>query len=178
MLLDRLLHFYPSRERCHDGVCRRLLLMYGEVVRHDQLDKSTHESIYHLFDRANLTTFKHLAKMIARGKLVDRFGRDVYLQPDNGKNIRVPLTLLQGMANGLFRPAGMRRTHTWLVEHGGFGTPAQNAEQFTRLEIDGYGHLDNFIGKHARRDVFEKVANALEAMDAKVRRSAADDHAA
>ena len=178
MLLDRLLHFYPSRERCHDGVCRRLLLMYGEVVRHDQLDKSTHESIYHLFDRANLTTFKHLAKMIARGKLVDRFGRDVYLQPANGKNIRVPLTLLQGMANGLFRPAGMRRTHTWLVEHGGFGTPAQNAEQFTRLEIDGYGHLDNFIGKHARRDVFEKVANALEAMDAKVRRSAADDHAA
>ena len=171
MLLDRLLHFYPSRERCDDGVCRRLLLMYGEVVRHDQLDKRTHESMYHLFDRANLTTFKHLGKMIARGQIVDKFGHDSYLQPLNGKNVKVPLTLLQGTSNGLFRPGGMWKTLAWLVQYGGFG--ASNAEMFTPLPIEGYGHLDNFIGKHARDDVFEKVVTALKAMDRQVRERAA-----
>jgi hypothetical protein len=177
-ILDRLLHFYPSRERCREGVCRRLLLMYGEVVRHDQLDKHTHESLYHLFDRANLTTFSHLGKMIARGQIVDRAGNDVYLQPGNGTHITVPITLLQGMANGLFRPAGMRKTRAWLVEHGGFGTPADNARMFTPLEIPGHGHLDTFIGRHAREQVFGKIVAALRAMDEKVRRSAAGHHAA
>jgi cholesterol oxidase len=176
-LLDRLLHFYPSHERCGDGVCRRLLLMYGEVIRHDQLDKATHESMYHLFDRGHLTTFKHLAKMIARGRLVDSTGKDVYLQPENGKHVTVPITLLQGMANGLFRPAGMGKTHAWLVEHGGFGA-ALNFSMFTPLEIPGHGHLDNFIGKNAKREVFGKIVTALEAMDRKVRRLAEGDPAA
>jgi cholesterol oxidase len=177
-LLDRLLHFYPSRERCCDGVCRRLLMMYGEVFRHDQLDKDTHDSIYHLFDRANLTMFRHLGKMIARGQILDRCGKDVYLLPQNAKRITVPITLLQGKANGLFRPAGMRKTHRWLVEHGGFDSPAHNAAMFEPLEIDGYGHLDNFIGRNAAGDVWGKIAGALEAMDEKVKGLAEDDSAA
>ncbi len=77
--LDRLLHFYPSAERCGEGVCRRLLLLYGEVIRHDQLDLATHQSLYDMFDRANLTTFKHLAKMFACGHIVDHNGRNEYL---------------------------------------------------------------------------------------------------
>jgi cholesterol oxidase len=176
-LLDRLLHFYPSRERCSDGVCRRLLLMYGEVIRHDQLDKATHESLYHLFDRGNLTSFKHLARMIARGQLVDAAGKDVYLTPENGGHVRVPITLLQGAANGLFRPAGMRKTRAWLVEHGGFGAQ-DNPRMFTPLEIPRHGHLDNFIGKDARNEVFGHIVTALEAMDEKVRGLAEGDPAA
>jgi cholesterol oxidase len=176
-MLDRLLHFYPSRERCGDGVCRRLLLMYGEVVRHDQLDKATHESLYHLFDRGNLTSFKHLARMIGRGRIVDAAGNDVYLQPKNGADVRVPITLLQGTANQLFRPSGMRKTHAWLVEHGGFPGDL-NAKMFTPLEIPRHGHLDNFIGKHARAEVFDKIVFALEAMDQQLRGWAEGDPAA
>ncbi len=168
-ILDRLLYFYPSKERCREGVCRRLLLLYGEVIRHDQLDQQTHETLNYLFDRANLTTFKHLGKMIARGHVVDRYGRNAYLRPDNGKNVDVPITLMQGMRNGLFRPSGVYKTHAWLIEYGGFGSQSANARMFDVLPIDGYGHLDNFIGKHAYAEVFGKIAAALATMDEKVK---------
>ena len=78
-VLDRLLHLYPTVEHCSSGVCRRLLLLYGEVHRHEQLDLKTHDMLYHLFDRANLTTFAHLALMIRCGHILDRHGRNTYL---------------------------------------------------------------------------------------------------
>ncbi len=163
-VLDRLLYLYPSKERCREGVCRRLLLLYGEVIRHDQLDQATHDRLYEMFDRANLTTFKHLAKMIARGHLVDRFGKNTYLRPENGRRVNVPITLLQGTANGLFRPSGARKTHEWLIQHGGFGSPEANRDKFRMLPIQGHGHLDNFIGKRASTDVFPELVRALERM--------------
>jgi cholesterol oxidase len=163
-VLDRLLYLYPSRERCTDGVCRRLLLLYGEVIRHDQLDQATHDRMYEMFDRANLTTFKHLAKMIARGHIVDQFGKNTYLTRAKGLQVNIPITLLQGTANGLFRPSGARKTHEWLIAHGGFGSTAANREKFRLLPIDGFGHLDNFIGKHASTAVFPELVRALRSM--------------
>ena len=160
--LDRLLHLYPSDERCSEGVCRRLLLMYGEVIRHDQLDLATHQSLYDMFDRANFKTFSHLAKMFARGHIVDQHGRNTYLTPDAGKRVDVPITLLQGTANGLFRPRGAVRTREWLVAHGGFGP--MNAGKFVVEKVRGYGHLDHFIGRRAANDVFPLIAAALERM--------------
>jgi cholesterol oxidase len=157
--LDRILRFYPSNERCTNGVCRRLLMMYGEVVRHDQLDRGTHEILYDMFDRANLTTFEHLAKMIACGHIVDKTGKDTYLKDGHGK-ITVPITLIQGKANGLFRPRGARDTYKWLIECGGFG--ADNKNKFTLEEIDGHGHLDTFIGQTAPVRAFPKIFDALE----------------
>lgn len=161
-VLDRLLHLYPSAERCGEGVCRRLLLMYGEVLRHDQLDHATHASLYDMFDRANLRTFSHLAKMFARGHLVDRHGKSTYLVPAAGSRIKVPITLLQGTKNGLFRPRGAIRTRDWLVAHGGFGP--LNAEKFVLAPIRGYGHLDHFIGARAKVDVFPVIKDALANM--------------
>ena len=167
-LLDRILYFYPSQERCHEGVCRRLLFMYGDVVRHDQLDQRTHRMLYDLFDRGNLTTMKHIAKMIAKGRIVDSRGRNTYLRPENGHRINIPITLLQGTANGVFRASGADKTHEWLVKHGGFGSSDRNQDMFTLLKTPGYGHLDNFIGKNARFDVFPKVTDAFESMDEKL----------
>jgi cholesterol oxidase len=165
-LLDRLLYFFPSKERCHEGVCRRLLLLYGEVVRHDNLDQRTHEIFYHLFDRGNLAAFKHIGRMFIRGHISDRDGRNAYLLPKNGKLVNIPITLLQGAANNMFRPAGARKTRAWLVKHGPFGT--ENEEMFTLVETPGYGHLDSFIGRNAARDVFPVIAGALERMGERV----------
>ena len=163
-VLDRLLHLYPTVEHCSSGVCRRLLLLYGEVLRHEQLDLKTHNLLYNLFDRANLTTFVHLARMIRCGHIVDRHGRNTYLRPDNGARLTMPITLVQGMSNRLFRPDGGRRTHKWLLEHGYRGDKTENQERFKLVPIYGYGHLDNFIGKHAEREVFGKLNAILEDM--------------
>jgi cholesterol oxidase len=161
-VLDRLLHFYPSAERCGEGVCRRLLFLYGEVIRHDQLDHATHQSLYDMFDRANLRTFSHLAKIFARGHIVNQHGKNTYLTPAAGARVKVPITLLQGMKNGLFRPRGAARTRDWFVAHGGFG--GQNADKFVLERVPGYGHLDHFVGARAAADVFPVIKSALDRM--------------
>lgn len=169
-LLDRMLHFYPSEERCTNGVCRRLLLMYGEVVRHDQLDLATHELFYDMFDRANLTALQHLGKMIERGRIVDKDGGDTYVTRKGARSITVPITLIQGMANRLFRPDGARATYDWLIENGRF--EPNNRDMFTLVEIPEYGHLDTFIGKRASTAVYPKILRALEIMDRSAREGA------
>jgi cholesterol oxidase len=164
-LLDRLLYFFPSNERCYEGVCRRLLLMYGEVVRHDHLDKNTHETFYHLFDRGNLTAFKHIGRMFILGHIANKNGENTYLVPAKASEVRIPITFLQGTANNMFLPSGALKTHQWFLDHGP-GTPEKKEEQFRLVMTPGYGHLDNFIGRDAGRDVFPKIVAELERMEA------------
>jgi len=163
-LLDRLLYFYPSRERCKSGVCRRLLLIYGEANRHAQLDRITHEMIYDMVDRGNLTTLAQLQRMAVQQKIVDARGRDVYVLPENGQHINVPITILQGALNNLFRRSGAHETLDWLHDHGGFG-PEENKKQFNLLEIPDYGHMDVFIGKNSATDVYPQILEALKRME-------------
>jgi len=163
-LLDRLLYFFPSKERCYEGVCRRLLLLYGEVVCHDNLDKKTHETFYQLFDRGNLAAFKHIGRMFILGHIADKHGKNHYLKTENGLNVKIPLTLLQGMKNNMFRPAGAYKTHRWLVDHGAFDR-ATNEERIQVLPAPGFGHLDSFLGKDAKDLVFPKILDALQRMD-------------
>ena len=162
-ILDRLLYFFPSKERCHEGVCRRLLLLYGEVARHQNLDQRTHEIFYHLFDRGNLAAFKHIGSMFMRGRIGDRNGDNIYLLPENANAVNIPITLLQGTANNMFRPSGAEKTHKWLLRYGPFGD--RNKDMFDLVKAPGYGHLDSFIGKDAPDDVFPLIKTALERMD-------------
>jgi cholesterol oxidase len=159
-VLDRLLHFYPSRERCTSGVCRRLLLLYGEVIKHDQLDRDTHDRLYDLFDRANLRMFQHLARIVRHGRLVNRRGEDVYLTAEGARRLTVPITLLQGVANNLFRPSGAQLTHQWLLRT--VKSP-EAEERFRVVYLPRLGHLDVFIGKDAMHQTFPAILNALEA---------------
>jgi cholesterol oxidase len=162
-LLDRLLYFYPSRERCKSGVCRRLLLIYGEANRHAQLDRATHEKIYDMVDRGNLTTLAQLQKMAVQRHIVDANGTNAYLRPENGKNVDVPITLLQGERNNLFRRSGAHKTLAWLRKNGS-GSAEEKQKRFTLTEVPDYGHMDVFIGKNSARDVYPKILEALESM--------------
>jgi cholesterol oxidase len=153
--LDLILRLYPTREHCSSSVCRRIIFVYGEVVRHEQLDRDTHDMLFDLFDRTNLTMFEHVARMILRGKIVDHYGRDVYVRPENARrNITRPVTLIQGKQNRFFRPAGGRKTEAW------FNCYAPG--MVTLREIRNYGHLDHFIGKNAEEDVFGAVRDGME----------------
>jgi cholesterol oxidase len=135
--------------------------MYGEVIRHDQLDKKTHDMLYELFDLANMTTFVHLSAMIRKGRIVDKDGKDTYLTKENIAGITVPITLLQGAGNRLFKPRGAARTLALLHRYGGHGA-AENRRRFTLVPLPGHGHLDSFIGKNAPRVVYPIISNALE----------------
>lgn len=159
-LFDKLLHLYPTREHCSSGVCRRTIYLYGEVLRHENIDRHTHGMIYDLFDRANLTSFVHIAKMIRVGHIVDRHGRNTYLSHEKSQQIAIPVTFLQGAKNRLFRPPGGRQTLTWFqTRDDGQGT--SNKDLFKLVTAENYAHLDHFIGKRADKDVFPTLLQAL-----------------
>jgi cholesterol oxidase len=160
--LDTLLRVYPTRERCSSGVCRRLLLMYGEVIRHDRIDRQTHDRMYDMFGRANLTFFEQMTRMVRRHRAVDYGGADSYLTTGNAKRLTIPLTLVQGTANGLFLPKGGGEMFDWLVAN---GPHPDNRRWFSLLRLPGVGHLDTFLAPDAEGTAFVPIAEALERMD-------------
>jgi hypothetical protein len=109
-----------------------------------------------MFDVANLTTFKHLLTMIRHGKVVRADGRNAYLTKENaGRYLNVPVSLIQGERNTIFRPRGGDRSITWLKANG----PHPDAYQLTR--IPNYGHLDIFIGRDSARQTYPVLLDRL-----------------
>jgi cholesterol oxidase len=153
-LLDGILRLYPTHEQCDSPVCRRILFMYGEVFRHEQLNDLTHVAIHEMFGLANMKTFRHLSNFVRAGVALDYAGNDLYLP--NVKRLRdVRIALIQGRQNGMFMPKGTERTFKWLCDNNG---PAN----YSRRVIDGYGHMDCFIGRSAAHDVFPVILQELE----------------
>lgn len=160
-LIDRSLCFVPTNQRCRSPVCRRILFMYGEVVLHEQINDATHDAMYDMFNAANLTTLEQMSRMVRAGFAVNAKGENIYLDPANGRNFDLPITLIQGTRNPLFRPPAAVHTRDWLRRNGVF--PPELAERAYRLEwIEGYGHLDCFVGRKASEDVFPRILAALE----------------
>ncbi|MGH7325547.1 MAG: GMC family oxidoreductase N-terminal domain-containing protein [Candidatus Rokuibacteriota bacterium] len=152
-VFDVALRFYPTYERCDSPVCRRILFMYGEVYRHAQLNEATHRAIHEMFGIGNMTTFRHLTRLIRERRAVDKDGKDVYMpNVERLKGIRI--SLLQGPLNGIFSPAGSEKTYEWLCK-------ANGPELYARRVVDSYGHMDLFIGRDAARDVFPVILEEL-----------------
>jgi cholesterol oxidase len=153
-LYDQALRLYPAgEERCNNPVCRRILFMYGEVYDHDQLNDATHESIQEMFGVANLTTLNHITTVLNKGHMVTADGEDAYLP--HLDRLRLPLAFIHGANNRLFTPEGSELTYNALGE-------ANGPELYVRHVIEGYAHMDCFIGKNAARDVFPIVTAELD----------------
>jgi cholesterol oxidase len=153
-LYDSALRLYPAgRERCASSVCRRIVFMYGEVYDHDQLNDATHEAMHEMFGMANLKTFKQIARAIRAGHIVTADGDDAYL-PETDR-LKVPIAFIHGENNRLFLPDGSRLTYEHLCE-------ANGQDLYTRHVIEGYAHMDCFIGKNASVDVYPLVAAELD----------------
>jgi choline dehydrogenase-like flavoprotein len=152
-LLDHALKLHPAREHCDSPVCRRIVLLYGDVYKHAQLNEATHRALPEIFGTANLRTLDHLSRMVRRGQVVDARGRDVYLP--HLDRLAIPITFLHGAENHLFLPQGTARTYEMLCERNG-------SHLYRRHVIPGYAHMDCFLGQHADRDVFPLVLEALE----------------
>jgi cholesterol oxidase len=150
---DELLKFYPSHERCNSPVCRRILFLYGDVYDHQQLNDATHLAIHEMFGPANMTTFRHLSRILNAGHAVTADGQDVYLA--NADRIKLPIAFLHGENNHLFLPAGSLRTYEFLCERNG-------PRLYSRHVIPGYAHMDCFIGRDAARDVYPVVLRELD----------------
>ena len=152
-LYDKLLRLYPTRERCNNPVCRRILFIYGEVYDHDQLNDATPAAIHEMFGPANVAPFRHITRMVNVGHIVDASGNEAYLPYVEG--LRIPMAFIHGENNRLFLPEGSQKTYEYLCEKNG-------PQYYVRQVIPYYAHMDCFIGKHAARDVYPVVLAELE----------------
>jgi cholesterol oxidase len=154
-LFDLALRMQPVdfEERCTSPVCRRIVLLYSHVFRHDRLNTATHDHLHELFGVANIAAFEHLTRIVREGRLVAADGRDAYLP--HLERLAIPITFLHGEENGCFLPEGSEKTLELLGTTNGW-------ELYRREAIAGYGHSDCIFGRDAARDVYPFILRHLE----------------
>lgn len=153
-LYDKALAIYPAGdEPCDRPFCRRVMFMYGEVYEHDLLNEATHDHLDEAFGVANMTTLRHITKILREDHAVSMDGEHDYL--DDVSGLAIPITFLHGADNRLFLPEGSAITYEFL-------RAANGPELYARDVIPGYAHMDCFIGKDAARDVYPVIAGRLD----------------
>jgi len=152
--LDFVMRLYPSRyQDSASPVLRRILFMYGDVIKLEKLNRATYEAVPAMFGVANLTTFVHLGRIMRIGHAVGSGGDERYLP--HADRLALPITFLHGADNNLFLPEGSAETMRVLTDRNG-------PDWYTRHVIPDYAHMDCFIGKDAHRDVYPIVAAELD----------------
>lgn len=160
-LADQLFKLYRTKERCNNPVCRRLLFMFHEIYRHENLNSETHDALYRWFGVSSMAALKHLSLMVRAGRIVDSEGKDAYLRGDDSARhreqlarLRLPISFMYGEHNGAFLPAATRTIYEELQQVHGTGW-------YRWKRFEDYGHFDSFIGRDAGKVVFPWIVDQL-----------------
>jgi cholesterol oxidase len=143
----------PRAERCGKTLCRWINAIYGCTHAHEQLDDATHDELDEMFGVGNLPALGHLGTIMNRRLVVDADGREAYTR--HPERLQLPILLVQGERNYIFRAAGSMRTLRWLQT-------ANEPSLYERAVLPGYAHLDALIGRDAARDVFPVLTEHLD----------------
>jgi cholesterol oxidase len=161
-LVDQILKLYPTHERCNNPVCRRILFIFHEIYRHEQLNAETHDALWLWFGTSSIAALRHLTLMVRTGYVVDAEGQDVYLchdDPDRHqrqlRRLRLPISFMHGELNHAFLPGSTLNTYRRLR--------AVNGRRWYRWKrFKGYAHFDCFAGRSAAGYVFPWIVKQLE----------------
>jgi cholesterol oxidase len=167
--LDALIALHPisASERCGHVTCRRSAFLWGELLRHDNVDEASHARMPHLLGHASVLPFVQMTRAIRQGHLSDVRGRSVYLRGAL-HGLHLPITFVHGDHNATLLPGSTRGTYEMLVaEHG----PAL----YRRHEVERYGHLDSLIGRDAPQDVYPLIGEHLDRVEGYASDSARND---
>jgi pimeloyl-ACP methyl ester carboxylesterase len=150
---------------CASTFCHRLTFIYGHLYHHACLSSQTHDRLDTQFGRCNILALRHLSQLVSHGyarrfdygrktNLIE-YGQTVppdYLDPTH---LKIPITFLSGSTNKTYLPTSTERTFQWLVDSNG-------PNLYRRHVVDGYGHLDTFMGSNANRDTYPLMLEQLE----------------
>jgi pimeloyl-ACP methyl ester carboxylesterase len=150
---------------CRSTFCHRLTFIYGHLYRHGQLNEATHASLDEHFGRCSIRALQHLSQMVLAGHAAKydygpsgnerAYGQRTppdYLDPGNFK---IPIRFISGALNRVWLPLSTERTYSWLLDANGSGL-------YSRYVVDGYGHLDTFMGANAARSTYPLMLQHLE----------------
>jgi cholesterol oxidase len=144
-----------GEERCSSAVCLRCTFLYSLCWRHANLNAATHDAIHEMMGVANLEMMEHLARCASHKRVVDMHGDDTYLP--HLDRLSMPITLIQGEDNQVWRLKATETTYEALVEQ--FGE--EHRDRYHRVVIPGYGHLDTVFGKNAVHDTYPAMLEHL-----------------
>jgi cholesterol oxidase len=143
----------PRAERCGKALCRWINAIYGCTHTHDQLNDATHDHLGDMFGVGDLSALGHMGTIMRRRLAVDRDGQAAYTR--HPERLRLPILLVQGEKNYIFRPAGSMRTLRWLQS-------ANEPSLYERAVLPGYAHLDALVGRNASAEVFPLLSSHLD----------------
>jgi predicted alpha/beta hydrolase len=147
------------RHDCDEPACAMSTYIYGKgpdvLWRHANLDTATHHWVAREFGYVPFSFFRQILRSVKAGHLVPEDGLPEL--PRSFEDATPPpgqlWTFVAGERNVCFTPEGQRRSHAWFRERG--------PQDHGYAEFPGYSHLDVFFGRHAARDTFPAILDAL-----------------
>ncbi|KUJ19631.1 FAD/NAD(P)-binding domain-containing protein [Mollisia scopiformis] len=158
-LINQLLRFYPdSREEiCNNVSCHRCSLVFGRLWNHRNLNEATHRQINRFFGGVNMTLLHLLMQMGYRGYVTTN--GPLFSELTTETNIKrlkgIPVMLFSGSDNKVLTPESTDKTYSVLRDT--FG-----CKGYSRHVIQGYGHLDCWMGRKSYVDVFPVVRKEVD----------------
>jgi len=157
--LNQLLRFYPDerKEMCNNVSCHRCSLVFGRLWNHSNLNETTHRQINRFFGGVNMTLLHLLMQMGHRGFVTTNGPLFSPLTtPTNISRLAgIPILLFSGSDNKVLTPESTDRTYGILRDT--FGS-----ENYRRVVVQGYGHLDCWMGRESYKDVFPVVREEVD----------------
>ncbi|KAL0255203.1 hypothetical protein SLS55_009733 [Diplodia seriata] len=161
--IDQALRFYPvegSAEVCRSDVCRRFSLTYGRCWQHANLNRATHERLGEdgVLGGVHMRMLAATMGMGRAGRVLDGEGADTVVTDEGLERLRgLPILFVSGGANVVFDPESTFITYDLLRRR--FGP-----DLYRRRVVQGYGHLDTWMGKDSARDVFPIIEEHIRGL--------------
>lgn len=147
---------------CNSATCHRCDLPFGRCWSHANLNRATHDAIGEIFDGIHMNLLTHLSSMgVAQGSHV-RSNMPEFIDLMTPHNLQrlasLRLCFLSGGDNAVWKPAATKRSFDTFRQFFPDG-------DYQRIVVQGYGHMDCWIGKDAYKDVYPRVAHHVQACE-------------
>ncbi|KAF7189115.1 Cholesterol oxidase [Pseudocercospora fuligena] len=162
-LLDQILRLYPvgnPDEVCNSSVCHRGSLVFGRLWQHANLNRATHAHLNKFLGGIHMNFLSHLMRMGAEEPHHPRSSEpefaDLVEDPGNLERLKgLKIQFISGGENVVFSPLSTSESYDLLRD-------AFGEDGYERVVVDGYGHLDTWMGKASFRDVYPRVQWHIE----------------
>ncbi|CZR65496.1 related to cholesterol oxidase precursor [Phialocephala subalpina] len=158
-LVNQILRFYPDdrEEICNNVSCHRCSLVFGRLWNHRNLNEATHRQINRFFGGVNMTLLHLLMQMGYRGYVTTN--GPLFSDLTTEKNLKrlkgIPVMLFSGSDNKVLTPESTDKSYCVLRDS--FG-----CKGYSRHVIQGYGHLDCWMGRESYKDVFPVIRKEVD----------------
>lgn len=145
---------------CNSAVCHRCDLPFGRCWSHVNLNHATHARLGEFFDGIHMNFLAHLSKMGAASSKHVRTNMPEFIDLVTLANLRrfegLKICFLSGSQNAVWQPAATKKSFDQFRQIFPNGV-------YERVVVQGYGHLDCWIGKNAHKDVYPRIAHHIQA---------------